>query len=338
MSGSPYRANATSPCSVTLKRSSTVPGGWARIARAVGPPPLPSAPPRPWKIVRARSRVACPRSDRALRGIEPKRRREHARFLRRVGVAEHHLEPPSVGAKPRAHRRAIAPPRPGSRSIDRAPVRTRTSRRRRGGAAAQGRLGERARTPLRRRPPPRVKLTITRWQRHLDRARPGSARSSGRSRRPRASVSVSARRSTSACCRTSIDARWKPNASTWEARLASSPSASTAAPPARRESRRTCDVAAESFGRRVATFAPGAWLPGVRRRARASGGEGRRAASGRAPPLARGSPWRPARANVAARATAARRRRSLRAIVRSAARRPRTRAGRARARSPPPRA
>ena len=42
-------ADSISPCSVTFSRPATVPGGWARIAMLLGPPPRPTAPPRPWK-------------------------------------------------------------------------------------------------------------------------------------------------------------------------------------------------------------------------------------------------------------------------------------------------
>src|SRR6202142_1314999 len=42
----------TSPCSVTLKRPSTDPGAWLSTARFAGPPPRPSAPPRPWNSVK----------------------------------------------------------------------------------------------------------------------------------------------------------------------------------------------------------------------------------------------------------------------------------------------
>ena len=51
ITGWPYRAKITSPCSVTLNRSATEPGAWASTARPVGPPPRPSAPPRPWNMV-----------------------------------------------------------------------------------------------------------------------------------------------------------------------------------------------------------------------------------------------------------------------------------------------
>src|SRR5690606_14676863 len=44
-----YRLEMTSPCSVILIRPCTVLRGNARIALFVGPPPRPTAPPRPWK-------------------------------------------------------------------------------------------------------------------------------------------------------------------------------------------------------------------------------------------------------------------------------------------------
>ncbi len=49
ISGTAYLAVSTSPCSVIFRRPRTVPGGSARIAPLVGPPPRPTAPPRPWK-------------------------------------------------------------------------------------------------------------------------------------------------------------------------------------------------------------------------------------------------------------------------------------------------
>ena len=47
ISGRLYLPEMTSPCSVVLIRPETVPGGWARIASCVGPPPRPTVPPRP---------------------------------------------------------------------------------------------------------------------------------------------------------------------------------------------------------------------------------------------------------------------------------------------------
>ena len=44
MTGCPYRAKITSPCSVTLNRPSTEPGAWASTARPAGPPPRPERP------------------------------------------------------------------------------------------------------------------------------------------------------------------------------------------------------------------------------------------------------------------------------------------------------
>ena len=53
ISGSENLAESTSPCSVIFMRPATVPGGCAWIARLAGPPPRPSAPPRPWKKTHA---------------------------------------------------------------------------------------------------------------------------------------------------------------------------------------------------------------------------------------------------------------------------------------------
>ncbi len=49
--GSPNFAWIISPCSVTRRRPATLPGGCARMAWWVGPPPRPTVPPRPWKSV-----------------------------------------------------------------------------------------------------------------------------------------------------------------------------------------------------------------------------------------------------------------------------------------------
>ena len=49
ISSTAYLAARTSPCSVIFSRPSTVPRGRARMATLVGPPPRPTAPPRPWK-------------------------------------------------------------------------------------------------------------------------------------------------------------------------------------------------------------------------------------------------------------------------------------------------
>ena len=50
ITGWPYLAKMTSPCSVTLNDPLTEPGACASTARP-GPPPRPSAPPRPWNRV-----------------------------------------------------------------------------------------------------------------------------------------------------------------------------------------------------------------------------------------------------------------------------------------------
>ena len=65
MTGLPYRAKITSPCSVTLNRPSTEPGAWASTARPAGPPPRPSAPPRPWNRVSRTAWSAAQRASRA---------------------------------------------------------------------------------------------------------------------------------------------------------------------------------------------------------------------------------------------------------------------------------
>ena len=57
--GRPYLKEIVSPCSVTLSRPDGWPGGCARIAAYVGPPPRPVLPPRPWKIVSSTPRRAA---------------------------------------------------------------------------------------------------------------------------------------------------------------------------------------------------------------------------------------------------------------------------------------
>ena len=48
MRGSAYLAWMISPCSVRRSCPRTLPGGCARIASKLGPPPRPTVPPRPW--------------------------------------------------------------------------------------------------------------------------------------------------------------------------------------------------------------------------------------------------------------------------------------------------
>ena len=81
----------TSPCSVSLRRPSTEPGAWPRIARLVGPPPRPIAPPRPWNSVSSTPRGAGHRRERALGPVEHPGGGQEPGLLVRVGVAEHHL-------------------------------------------------------------------------------------------------------------------------------------------------------------------------------------------------------------------------------------------------------
>src|SRR5205809_418395 len=73
----------TSPCSVSFRRPSTDPGAWPRIARLVGPPPR-------------------HRGELALGPVEHPGRREEARLLVRIRVAEHHLLPIASGGECRA--------------------------------------------------------------------------------------------------------------------------------------------------------------------------------------------------------------------------------------------
>ena len=78
------------------------PGGCARIAACVGPPPRPALPPRPWKIVSSMSRSAGQRGERLLGAVVLPGRRQVAAVLARVGVAEHHLEPAAAALDERA--------------------------------------------------------------------------------------------------------------------------------------------------------------------------------------------------------------------------------------------
>lgn len=48
---SPNECSITSPCTVTRSEPWMVSGGWERMAKWVGPPPLPTVPPRPWNMV-----------------------------------------------------------------------------------------------------------------------------------------------------------------------------------------------------------------------------------------------------------------------------------------------
>jgi hypothetical protein len=64
----PYLAAMTSPCSVMRMRPCTVPGGWARIAEKLDPPPRPTAPPRPWNSCIATSAF----SNTGFSAVEPR--------------------------------------------------------------------------------------------------------------------------------------------------------------------------------------------------------------------------------------------------------------------------
>ena len=63
----PYLSATTSPCSVILMVPSTVPHGCAGIASAVGPPPRPTVPPRPWKKGQLHARFRGHRAQPAQR-------------------------------------------------------------------------------------------------------------------------------------------------------------------------------------------------------------------------------------------------------------------------------
>ena len=109
ISATEYLAASTSPCSVIFSRPATVPGGWARIATFVGPPPRPSAPPRPWKKTQ---RTPCAREHlgerRSARGRSPSRRRRS----RRPCWSPSSRSSPPARRRPRAARRG----RPAARA------------------------------------------------------------------------------------------------------------------------------------------------------------------------------------------------------------------------------
>src|ERR1700736_6555282 len=100
ITGWPYLAKMTSPCSVTLNDPLTEPGACASTARPAGPPPRPSAPPRPWNRV-SRTPWAVAHWASLAWGVEqPRGGAGRPEFLGRVRVPEHRLELPAVGGDP----------------------------------------------------------------------------------------------------------------------------------------------------------------------------------------------------------------------------------------------
>ena len=162
-------ADSTSPCSVIFMRPATVPGGCAWIARLAGPPPRPTAPPRPWKNTQRRPWRSQLLGERDLRAVGRPAGGDVADVLVRVRVADHHLLLVADGAQrgavdrqlqQRAHRRrrllAASPrPRTAARSAAARP-RRRPRRARSPSSAAAPRAGAPApRCPTRRRTGPR---------------------------------------------------------------------------------------------------------------------------------------------------------------------------------------
>ena len=94
----------TSPCSVSFSRPETEPGACPRIARFVGPPPRPMAPPRPWNSVSSMPDSVATVDELGLRLVEQPRRREEPGLLVRVRVAEHDLLPIAAARQVRAIR------------------------------------------------------------------------------------------------------------------------------------------------------------------------------------------------------------------------------------------
>ena len=100
--GSAYFQLRTSPCSVMRIWPEKHPGGWARMAACVGPPPRPTVPPRPWNRRSFTPNSFAARCKFAVGLIEFPRAGEHASVFVGVGVAEHDLLPASPGIEQRA--------------------------------------------------------------------------------------------------------------------------------------------------------------------------------------------------------------------------------------------
>ena len=139
MTGCPYRAKITSPCSVTLNRPST--DAW-RLGKDRAPGRAAAAAERAAAAVEQHEPDAVARrpARQALLHVEqPQRGADHAQLLGGVGVAEHHLQaPPGAGQPARDRlkrddrRRARRRRAPGRR-------RSRTAGPRRAPAARPGR-------------------------------------------------------------------------------------------------------------------------------------------------------------------------------------------------------
>ena len=145
ISGSENLAESTSPCSVIFMRPATVPGGCAWIARLAGPPPRPE---RAAAAVEEDPRdVVAPEllGERDLGAVGRPARRDVARVLVGVRVADHHLLLVADRAQRGAVDRQARAARAASRATARATPPTRTAGR--SAAARARRPPRRARSP-----------------------------------------------------------------------------------------------------------------------------------------------------------------------------------------------
>ena len=76
-----------------------VPGGWPRMARLVGPPPRPMAPPRPWKRNSSTPAATQTSARRALGLVQLPVGGDEAAVLVAVRIAEHDLLALAPGGK-----------------------------------------------------------------------------------------------------------------------------------------------------------------------------------------------------------------------------------------------
>ena len=302
--------------------------------RAAAPPERAASPVEDRELDAA---VAGPRRHRALRGVQREVGGEHAHLLRGVGVPDHHLEPARRCARAGRAPRASTRRRPGS-SVARAssaPDSNRHTTSSRRGSVGDGAAGERvgggdvggAAGEAHDQPVAGLLAQLA----------TGCRRSRGTWRRPPGRARARRARSTSACCRTSIDARWKPNVSTCRRGWSSPPARRRRRP--RERARRTSRSRRKRRGpyaraslRRVVAASRSAISTSLRR----CGASGSVRASSRA----RAGNVRTSRASDRRSASGGRhvRSRRPRATARSGAPRPRSPAARGRARSPPRRA
>ena len=107
ISGTEYFAESTSPCSVIFMRPATVPGGWAWMATLAGPPPRPTAPPRPWKNTHETPSGGQRLGDLGLRAVGRPAGRDVAR--RPCWSPSSRSSPPARRRPPAARRGTTAP-------------------------------------------------------------------------------------------------------------------------------------------------------------------------------------------------------------------------------------